>query len=109
VNGFARFKVFSIMYGAAYMAFFFYSETCRCAMFRYYPVLGRFDRQALPVAEAGLPILWYSWLLGALVVSLAVALITPRSLAERLPHTWVWGITLAVLVVIAVYERRWFY
>jgi len=109
VSQYARFKVFSLLYGASYMGFFFYSERCRCAMFRYYPVLGRFDRETLPVAEAGLPILWYSWLLGALVVSLAGALILPRSWAERVPHTWLWGVTLAVLVVIAVYERRWFY
>ena len=36
-------------------------------MFRYYPVLGRFDREAMPLETAGPPILWYSWLLGAAV------------------------------------------
>ena len=106
---YARLRVFSLFYGATYLAFFLYSERCQCAMFRYYPVLGRFTRDPQPLAEAGLPILWYSWLLGALVISLVAMFLVPRKLAERLPHTWTWGVALAVILAIAVYERRWFY
>jgi hypothetical protein len=80
-----------------------------CAMFRYYPALGAFSLEPQPLATAGLPINWYSWLLGAFVVSLVAALLMPRRLAERLPHAWVWGVNLAVIVGIMVYERRWFY
>jgi len=109
VSQYARFKVFSILYGVSYMGFFLYSEACQCAWFRYYPVLGSFSRTPLPLAEAGLPINWYSWLLAAFLVSLAGMFIVPRSLAERLPHSWVWGIAVVVLVGIMVYERRWFY
>jgi hypothetical protein len=98
---YARFKVFSILYGTSYTASFLYSEACQCAWFRYYPVLGEFSRHPLPLAEAGLPINWYSWLLIGFLVSLAGA--------ERVPHGWVWGVAFATLVVIAVYERRWFY
>lgn len=109
MTDFARFKVFSIVYGVSYMAFFLYSEQCQCAMFRYYPVLGQFTIETLPVQQAGLPINWYSWLLGALVVSVAAMYAVPRTLAERLPHTWTWGVTLLLLLGIMVYERRWFY
>jgi hypothetical protein len=109
VSQYARFKVFSLLYGPAYMTFFLYSESCQCAWFRYYPVLGSFSRAPLPLAEAGLPINWYSWLLAAFLVSAAGALIAPRRLAERLPHSWIWGLTVIVCVGIMVYERRWFY
>jgi hypothetical protein len=109
VTQYARFKVFSLLYGVSYMAFFLYSEACQCAWFRYYPVLGRFSGDPLPLAEAGLPINWYSWLLAAFLVSAAGALIVPRSIAERMPHNWVWGVTIVVIVGIMVYERRWFY
>jgi hypothetical protein len=109
MNHLARFKVFSILYGVSYMAFFQYSEACACAWFRYYPVLGRFSREPLPLAEAGLPINWYSWLLAAFLVSAVGTLIVPRTLAERVPHTWVTGVTFIVLIWIMVYERRWFY
>jgi len=33
----------------------------------------------------------------------------PRSIAERIGQVWVWGVPAALLVVILVYERRWFY
>lgn len=96
-------------YGVAYMALFLYSELYRSALFRYYPVLGEFSQETLPMETAGPPILWYSWLFGAAVVSLAVSLIVPRKWADRVPPGWVWGVPAALLVVIMVYERRWFY
>jgi len=109
MSRYARFKVFSIVYGIAYMGFFLYSEYSREAMFRYYPVLGRFYRESQPMETAGPPILWYSWLLGAAVVSVALSLAVPRSWTERLPASWVWVVAAALLLGILVYERRWFY
>jgi hypothetical protein len=109
VSGYERVKVFSIVYGVAYMALFFYSEVYKTALFRYYPVLGGFFRESQPLETAGPAILWYSWLAGAGVVSAIVSLLVPRRLAERIPHAWVWGVPAALLVVILVYERRWFY
>jgi hypothetical protein len=106
---FERFKVFSMVYGAAYIALFLYSELSKQAMFRYYPVLGAFSRAALPMETAGPPILWYSWLAGAAAASLVLSLLVPRQWAARLPQEWVWGVPAALLVVILVYERRWFY
>ena len=105
----ARFKVFSILYGVAYTVLFFVSELRHYAMFRYYPVLGGFYRDVKPLETAGPAILWYSWLFGAAVVSLAVSLIVPRSWADRVPHGWVWIVPTALIVGILVYERRWFY
>ncbi|HUR33261.1 MAG TPA: hypothetical protein VM032_05665 [Vicinamibacterales bacterium] len=104
-----RTKVFSTVYGVAYMGLFFYSELYRVAMFRYYPVLGGFYRENQPMETAGPPILWYSWLAGAAVIAGVLSLAVPRRWAERMPHSWVWGVPAALLVIIIVYERRWFY
>jgi len=109
MSRYARFKVFSPLYGASYTALFLYSEACQCAWFRYYPVLGRFSGEPLPLAEAGLPINWYSWVLAAFLISVVGMVIVPRSLAARMPGSVVWGLTLVVILVIVVYERRWFY
>ena len=49
MNRYARFNVFSISYGFAYIAFWLYSEFTKVAMFRYYPVLGGFYRANLPL------------------------------------------------------------
>lgn len=105
----ARLKVVSIVFGAAYMALFLYSERTQYALVRYYPVLRGFYREPQPPQTAGPSILWYSWLLGALVVSLVAALLVPRSWAERLPHGIVWLVPALLLLGIVVYERRWFY
>jgi hypothetical protein len=72
-------------------------------------VLGSFSRNPLPLAEAGLPINWYSWLLIGFLGAAAGALVTPSKVADRIPHSWVWGVAATTLVVIMVYERRWFY
>ena len=109
MSRYARFKVFSIVYGVAYMALFLYSERTRYALFRYYPVLGRFYRESQPPETAGPAILWYSWLVGAAVISLAMSAVVPRSWADRLWHGWVWVVPTALILVIIVYERRWFY
>jgi hypothetical protein len=105
----ARWKTFSLAYGVVYMGFFLYSEVYRVAMFRYYPVLSRFSREALPLESAGPPILWYSWLAGAAVVSAVIAALVPSRVADRMGPSLVCGIPAAVLLLIVVYERRWFY
>ena len=109
MSRYARFNVFSITYGIAYVAFWLYSEFSKVAMFRYYPVLGGFRRANLPLESAGPAILWYSWLLGAAVVSLGLALVVPSKWADRLSERGVWYLPLALLIAILVYERRWFY
>jgi len=68
-----------------------------------------FSRERLPLASAGPAILWYSWLACALGVSLVLTVLTPRSLAERMGRGWIWIVPTALLILIFVYERRWFY
>jgi hypothetical protein len=109
VTHYAQFKVFSMLFGIVYIAMFFYSERTGQALFRYYPVLGGFYRESQPMETAGPPILWYSWLLAAAVVSTAASLAVPRRIADRIPHDWIWIVNAALLLVIIVYERRWFY
>jgi hypothetical protein len=109
VTSYARFNVFSIVYGVAYLALFFYSEQSQYAFFRYYPVLGGFYHEAQPLQTSGPAILWYSWLFGAAVIAVIAALIVPSSWSERLGNGWVWAIPAALLIVILFYERHWFY
>jgi hypothetical protein len=109
VNPYARFNVFSVVYGFAYVGLWLYSEFYKVALFRYYPVLGAFRTENLPLEAAGPAILWYSWLFGAAVISLVVTLAIPARLAERLSQRWVWYLPVALLIGVMVYERRWFY
>ena len=105
----ARFNVFSMVFGVAYMGLFFWSERYHTALFRYYPVLRSFTREDLSLEAAGPAILWYSWLFGAAVIGLVAALVVPRAWAERIGESWIWGVPTVLLLVILVYERRWFY
>ena len=109
MNGSARFHTFSLTYGAAYMALFLYSEMTQTALFRYYPILGGFYREAQPLETAGPAILWYSWLAGALVISAVLTSIVPAQIAERLGRRAVATVAFFLLIGILVYERRWFY
>ena len=105
MTGYARFKVFSILYGIVYCLCFYYNW----AVFRYYPVLEGFRLQSQPPATAGPAILWYAWLAQALVITLGLTLLVPRRVAARLGPTAAWLGPVLVVVGILVYERRWFY
>ena len=109
MNRYASFKVFSLLFGVVYMGLFWLNEFYGIAFLRYYPVLGGFYNVRQPPEAAGPAILWYFWLFGALAVSLAVSFVVPRKWAERIPHTWVWLVSAALVLAIFVYERRWFY
>ena len=76
MNGPASFKVFSLLYGPVYMTLFWINEFYKLAWFRYYPALGRFSTELLPAGTAGQFIVWYFWLFGAAVVSLALSLVS---------------------------------
>jgi hypothetical protein len=109
VSRYARFNVFSLAFGVAYMALFFVNELHQWAPFGYYPVLGSFSRARLPLADAGPAIFWYAWVAGATLASVVLALLTPSRFAERLGRVWVWAVPAALLLATLVYERRWFY
>jgi hypothetical protein len=105
----ARYNAFAVYYGVAYMALFFTNEFFQYSFFGYYPVIGAFSRMPLPLETSGPAILWYAWLLGALVISLALAGLTPRRVGAAMGRRAVWVVPVALYIVIFVYERRWFY
>ena len=96
-------KIFSILFGVAYSACFY----LQLALFRYYPETNRFYWAEHP--EDGPAILWYGWLASAVLVSAAAALIVPRRLAERVSDDSVWLVAVAMVVMILIYERQWFF
>ena len=96
-------KIFSIVFGVIYTVSFYVD----LALFRYYPETHHFYWKMH--AADGPAILWYGWLVTSLLVSVAVALIVPRRLADRLHDDMVWLLPVAVVVVILIYEKQWFF
>jgi hypothetical protein len=109
MSPYSRFNVFSVTFGVAYMAMFFLNEFVQFSLFGYYPVLHEFSRSRLPLQTSGPAIFWYGWLAGALAIGLVAALLTPRRWAEAMGRSAVWTVPAALLILILVYERRWFY
>lgn len=99
----ASLKIFSILFGVAYSTCFY----MEWALFRYYPETNAFYWKMHP--QDGPAILWYGWVASALLVSGALALIVPRRLAEQVSNDMVWMVTVALVVVILIYERQWFF
>ncbi len=99
----ASLKVFSLMFGVAYMLCFYFSFS----PVRYYPMLGSFHLDVQP-ESAGPPILWYGWLLAGVSISAILAVLVPPRLVDRLWHGWAWIVPALTIVAIFVYERRWF-
>ena len=98
----ARLKIFSIAFGLFYLAAFYFD----LALFRYYPEVGAFHW--VRTDGLGSVILWYGWLATSALASAAIAFAVPRTMAQRLPPSWCWIIPTAVVVVMLIYERRWF-
>jgi hypothetical protein len=42
-------------------------------------------------------------------VSAAIAFLVPRRFADRVTNDSVWIVTVAMVVVILIYERQWFF
>jgi len=96
-------EIFSMLFGIVYLTCFYMDW----APFRYYPDARRFHLRMTP--SDGPAILWYGWVAAAAVVSAAVAAAVPRRLAERLWPAWAaWAVPLIIVVLVLVYERRWF-
>jgi hypothetical protein len=96
-------KVFSILFGVVYSVCFY----MEWALFRYYPETNRFYLTMHP--EDGPAILWYGWVTSALLISGAAAFIVPRRMAERVSDDTVWLVPVAMMVVILIYHRQWFF
>ena len=95
-------EIFSMLFGIVYLTCFYMDW----APFRYYPDPRVFHLKATP--QDGPAILWYGWVTAAAVVSAALAALVPRRLAERLGPAWAWAVPLVVVVLLLIYERRWF-
>jgi hypothetical protein len=95
-------EIFSMLFGIVYLAGFYLDW----ALFRYYPDARTFHLKATP--QDGPAILWYGWIAAAALISAAVAAIVPRQLAARLPAGATWIVPLGVVVLLLLYERRWF-
>ena len=96
-------KIFTLLFGVVY-ATVFYMEW---ALFRYYPETNSFYLRQH--REDGPAILWYGWLAVAAIVSAAVAFVVPRRIAERLPNEVVWGVQIALVIIMFIYEKQWFF
>ena len=97
-----RLKIFSIVFGVIYLPAFYFDV----ALFRYYPEVREFHW--MRTDNLGPVILWYGWIATTALASAAVAFAVPRQMAERLRPGWLWIIPTAVVVVMLIYERRWF-
>jgi hypothetical protein len=76
------------------------------ALFRYYPETNAFYWTDHP--EDGPAILWYGWLATAALVSIPLALIVPRRVADRLWNGLLWLVPVGSIVAIFIHESRWF-
>jgi hypothetical protein len=91
-----------MLFAIAYLTAFYLDW----APFRYYPDTRAFHLTPMP--KDGPAILWYGWLASAAVVSAVVAWLVPRQLSERLRPGWAWIVPLVIVVLLFIYERRWF-
>jgi hypothetical protein len=91
-----------MLFGIVYLTAFYLDW----APFRYYPETRAFHLTAMP--QDGPAILWYGWMASAAVVSAILAWLVPRALAERLRPSLSWIVPLVIVVLLFVYERRWF-
>ena len=96
-------SIFSSAFGLTYFLCFLYDV----ALFRYYPEVNQFHLSEQPAA-LGPPILWYGWLGMAAAVSLVVASLVPPRMAARIPARTCSIVTGVVLLIVLIYERRWF-
>ncbi len=96
--------IFSIVFGVVYSLCFYYNW----ALFAYYPQVNEVHVSSLLVEALGPPILWYGWMATAALASAAAAFAVPRGMSDRLWDGWAWIIPGALVVVILIYEKRWF-
>ena len=99
-----RALIFSATFGVVYGLCFYYNWP----LFAYYPQVNEAHFSGQLVETLGPPILWYGWLATAGLVAVAAAYLVPRAVSDRLWHGWAWIIPAVVVVVILIYERRWF-
>ena len=103
MRGYGSAVIFSALFSIVYTLCFYFNV----ALFKFYPLVGEFHIESQP-KNAGPPISWYGWLAVALLVSLPVALIVPKSVSAKISPTIAWLVPALVLIAVLVYEKRWF-
>ena len=96
-------KIFSLLFGAIYYTCVWQIDW---ALFYYYPETSKFYLTAH--ADDGPAILWYGWLATAALVSIPVALLVPRRVADRVWNDLSWLVPIGSIVAIFIHESRWF-
>jgi hypothetical protein len=98
-----RLLVFSLAGSAAYTLAYYLNWP----LLVYYPVLNELHISEQGGAD-GFPVLWYGWLVTAVVVGAIAAWVTPRRWACRLPFDLSWIVPIVMIVAALTYEKRWF-
>ena len=104
MTGHGRFSIFSIVFGIVYTLAFFLNV----AVFKYYPLVHEFHIADQP-KTAGAPISWYGWIATALMISVPITLVVPRRWADRLSPIWAGLVPTALVLIVLIYEKRWFF
>ncbi len=104
MSNYGRYVIFSVLFVVTYTLCFYFNV----ALFKYYPLIAEFHIDSLTSKAAGPPISWYGWIAVALLVSLPVALIIPRSWGNKIPPAVAWLAPALVIVAVLIYEKRWF-
>ena len=97
-------KIFSLLFGAVYYACVYKVDW---ALFYYYPETNAFYLRAHP--DDGPAVLWYGWMATSALVSIPLALIVPRRIADRLWNGLLWLVPIGTVVAIFIHESRWFF
>lgn len=103
MSGYGRLNVFSLAACVAYTAGYYFDWP----LFRYYLASGRFSFGVQP-ESAGAPILWYGWLMAAILVGVLAAAIVPRAVTLRMPPDLLWIVPMGSVFAALLYEARWF-
>ena len=104
MTGHGRFSIFSIVFGIVYTLAFYFN----IAVSKYYPLIHQFHIVDQPKTAVP-PISWYGWIATALLVSLPLTLVIPRRWADRLSPSWAGLIPAALIFLVLIYEKRWFF
>ena len=59
--------------------------------------------------EEGPAILWYGWLAVAAIMSAVDCVRRASPHGRTLPNEVVWGVQLALVIIMFIYEKQWFF
>lgn len=99
----SRLAIFSIAASIAYTLAYYFDWP----LFSY-----DLDQQRLEFFKSPNPngpsILLYGWIITAVLIATAVAVLLPRSAARQIPPDLLWLVPLAATLAAILYELRWF-